>query len=93
MNAYQFDRMYRRRRDYTPLAVGIFAAMLFAIVALAACATAPDAEQCRIARADVAAGESCLAETACAAKWDSPSFRMTVDNAREDVARYCGGAK
>ena len=75
------------------LALHLNIPLALAALLLAACATQPDPELCRIARADVAAGESCLAETACAAKWDSPSFRMTVDNAREDVARYCGGAK
>lgn len=75
------------------LALHLNIPLALAALLLAACATPPDPELCRIARADVAAGESCLAETACAAKWDSPSFRMTVDNAREDVARYCGGAK
>lgn len=73
------------RNPNTPLAL---AALL-----LAACATQPDPELCRIARADVAAGESCLAEPTCAAKWGSPIFRETIDNAREDVARYCGRAK
>lgn len=67
--------------------------LALAALLLSACATTPNAEQCRIARADVAAGESCLAEPTCAAKWDSASFRMTVDNARDDVRRYCGGAK
>ena len=67
--------------------------LALAALLLAACATPPDPELCRIARADVAAGESCLAEPACAAKWDSPIFRETIDNAREDVARYCGSAK
>ena len=62
---------------------------LCAALLLAACATAPNPELCRIARADVAAGESCLAEPACAAKWDSPAFRMTIENARENVSQYC----
>lgn len=75
------------------LALHLNIPLALAALLLAACATAPNPELCRIARADVAAGESCLAEPTCAAKWDSPSFRMTVDNAREDVARYCGGAK
>lgn len=75
------------------LALHLNIPLALAALLLAACATQPDPELCRIARADVAAGESCLAEPTCAAKWDSPSFRMTVDNAREDVARYCGSAK
>lgn len=75
------------------LALHLDIPLALAALLLAACATLPDPELCRIARADVAAGESCLAEPTCAAKWDSPSFRLTVDNAREDVARYCGGAK
>ena len=75
------------------LALHLNIPLALAALLLAACATQPDPEQCRIARADVAAGESCLAEPTCAAKRDSPSFRLTVDNAREDVARYCGGAK
>ena len=75
------------------LALHLNIPLALAALLLAACATAPNPELCRIARADVAAGEACLAEPTCAAKWDSPSFRMTVDNAREDVARYCGGAK
>ena len=89
MNAYQFDRMYRRRKDSTSVAVVIFAVTLFVIAALTACATPPDPELCRIARADVAAGESCLAEPTCAAKWDSPTFQLTIGNARDDVRRYC----
>ena len=75
------------------LALHLNIPLALAALLLAACATAPNPELCRIARADVAAGEACLAEPTCAAKWDSPSFRMTVDNAREDVARYCGSAK
>ena len=75
------------------LALHLNIPLALAALLLAACATQPDPELCRIARADVAAGESCLAEPTCAAKWDSTSFRLTVDNAREDVARYCGGAK
>jgi hypothetical protein len=75
------------------LALHLNIPLALAALLLAACATPPDPELCRIARADVAAGESCLAEPACAAKWDSPIFRETIDNAREDVARYCGGAK
>lgn len=70
-----------------------YAIPLAAALLLAACATQPDIESCRIARADVAAGESCLAETNCAAKWDSPTFRATIDNARDDARRYCAGAK
>ena len=75
------------------LALHLNIPLALAALLLAACATPPDPELCRIARADVAAGESCLAEPACAAKWDSPIFRETIDNAREDVARYCGSAK
>lgn len=75
------------------LALHLNIPLALAALLLAACATPPDPELCRIARADVAAGESCLAEPTCAAKWDSPIFRETIDNAREDVARYCGGAK
>lgn len=75
------------------LALHLNIPLALAALLLAACATQPDPELCRIARADVAAGESCLAEPACAAKWDSPIFRETIDNAREDVARYCGSAK
>lgn len=63
--------------------------LALAALLLAGCATLPDPELCRIARADVAAGESCLAEPACAAKWDSPTFRMTIESARDDVRRYC----
>lgn len=66
-----------------------YAIPLAAALLLAACATQPDIESCRIARADVAAGESCLAEPSCAAKWDSPTFRMTIESARDDVRRYC----
>lgn len=66
-----------------------YAIPLAAALLLAACATPPDPELCRIARADVAAGESCLAEPTCAAKWDSPTFRMTIENARNDARRYC----
>ena len=75
------------------LALHLNIPLALAALLLAACATTPDPELCRIARADVAAGESCLAEPACAAKWDSPIFRETIESAREDVARYCGGAK
>lgn len=75
------------------LALHLNIPLALAALLLAACATAPNPELCRIARADVAAGESCLAEPTCAAKWDSPIFRETIDNAREDVARYCGSAK
>jgi len=71
------------------LALHLNIPLALAALLLAACATQPDPELCRIARADVAAGESCLAEPACAAKWDSPIFRETIDNAREDVRRYC----
>lgn len=67
-----------------------YAIPLAAALLLAACATQPDIESCRIARADVAAGESCLAEPTCAAKWDSPTFRMTIESARTDAERYCG---
>lgn len=66
-----------------------YAIPLAAALLLAACATQPDIESCRIARADVAAGESCLAEPTCAAKWDSPTFRMTIESARDDVRKYC----
>ncbi len=66
-----------------------YAIPLAAALLLAACATPPDPELCRIARADVAAGESCLAEPTCAAKWDSATFRMTIESARDDVRRYC----
>ena len=72
------------------LALHLNIPLALAALLLAACATAQNPELCRIARADVAAGESCLAEPTCAAKWDSPAFRMTIENAREDVARYCG---
>lgn len=64
-----------------------YAIPLAAALLLAACATQPDIESCRIARADVAAGESCLAEPSCAAKWDSPTFRMMLDANRDTVAR------
>ncbi len=67
-----------------------YAIPLAAALLLSACATQPDIESCRIARADVAAGESCLAEPSCAAKWDSATFRMTIENARTDAERYCG---
>lgn len=69
------------RNPNTPLAL---AALL-----LAACATTPDPELCRIARVDVAAGEKCLADPACAAKWDSDLFRMQLDDNRDFVARDC----
>ena len=72
-----------------PLIPGDLVALGFVAVLLAACATAPNPELCRIARADVAAGESCLAEPTCAAKWDSPTFRMTIEDARDDVRKYC----
>ena len=72
------------------LALHLNIPLALAALLLAACATAPNPELCRIARADVAAGESCLAEPTCAAKWDSPAFRTTVDNAREDARKYCG---
>jgi hypothetical protein len=63
--------------------------LALAALLLAGCATPPDPELCRIARADVAAGESCLAEPTCAAKWDSATFRMTIESARDDARRYC----
>ena len=72
------------------LALHLNIPLALAALLLAACATLPDPELCRIARADVAAGEACLAEPTCAAKWDSPTFRATVDNAREDARKYCG---
>lgn len=75
------------------LALHLNIPLALAALLLAACATPPDPELCRIARADVAAGESCLAEPTCAAKWDSPTFRMTIESARDDVRRYCGRAK
>lgn len=75
------------------LALHLNIPLALAALLLAACATAPNVEQCRIARADVAAGESCLAEPTCAAKWDSPIFRETIENARKDVTRYCGVRK
>ena len=56
---------------------------------LAACSTTPTTD-CQIARADVAAGESCLAEPTCAAKWDSPMFRAQLADNREYVAKHCG---
>ena len=65
---------------------------LAAALLLAACASQPTTDQCDIARMDAAAAESCLAEPACAAKWDSPTFRLMLDDNRETVAR-CGGAK
>lgn len=74
---------------YAELLALHYAIPLAAALLLAACATQPDIESCRIARADVAAGESCLAEPSCAAKWDSPTFRMTIESARDDVRRYC----
>lgn len=64
-----------------------YATPLAAALLLAACATTTT--DCDIARKDVAAGEACLAETNCAAKWDSPTFRLTIDNARDDARRYC----
>lgn len=63
-----------------------YAIPLAAALLLAACATQPDIESCRIARADVAAGESCLAEPACAAKWDSAMFRAQLDDNRAAVS-------
>ena len=71
------------------LALHLNIPLALAALLLSACATQPDPELCRIARADVAAGESCLAEPTCAAKWDSATFRLTIDNARDDVRRYC----
>lgn len=71
------------------LALHLNIPLVIAALLLSACATTPDAQRCRIARADVAAGESCLAEPTCAAKWDSATFRMTIESARDDVRRYC----
>lgn len=70
---------------------GALLAAAFAAVGIVACETprTHDSEACRIARNDVAAGEACLAELNCAARWDSPTFRHLIDNARDDVARYC----
>lgn len=77
------------RYETEALALHLNIPLAIAAMLLSACATTPDAQRCRIARADVAAGESCLAEPTCAAKWDSPTFRMTIENARNDVRRYC----
>lgn len=66
-----------------------YAIPLAAALLLAACATTHDPALCDIARKDIAAGESCLAEPTCAAKWDSPTFRMTIESARDDVRKYC----
>ena len=71
------------------LALHLNIPLALAALLLAACTTQPDPELCRIASADVAAGESCLAEPTCAAKWDSPIFRETIESARDDVRRYC----
>ena len=66
--------------------------LALAALLLAGCASAPTADDCAVARMDAAAAEACLAEPTCAAKWDSPTFRMMLDANRETVAR-CGGAK
>lgn len=70
-----------------------YAIPLAAALLLAACATQPDIESCRIARADAAAAEACLAEPTCAAKWDSAVFRAQLADNREYVAKNCGGRR
>lgn len=76
-----------RKDALTQPARGTLAAAL--LLVLAGCTTQVDAQRCHSARADVEAGEACLADAACAAQFDSVVFRMTIDDAREDVARYC----
>lgn len=71
------------------LALHLNIPLALAALLLAACATPPDPELCRIARADVAAGESCLAEPNCAAKWDGDLFRMQLNANRDYVAQRC----
>lgn len=61
--------------------------LALAALLLAGCATRPTAADCHVAKADVAAAQACLAEPACAAKWDIDLFRAQLADNRETVAR------
>lgn len=92
--AARIDQRAQDKRRESRVATLAYSAILVAALAavgIAACETprTHDSEACRIARNDVAAGEACLAEPNCAARWDSPTFHHLIDNARDDMARYC----